>query len=69
MFIASDDAKPTDITVGKDSATAAHFDIVIDKDNLKPTKNNSYQDLKLALQKYGSIIIKFVNGQKNLSFL
>ncbi len=51
-----------DITVENDSATAAHFDIVIDKDNLKPTKNSSYQDLKLALQKYGSIIIKFVNG-------
>ena len=40
----------------------AQFDIIIDKDNLKPTKNNSYQELKLALQKYGSIIVKFVDG-------
>ena len=30
--------------------------------NLKPTENNSYQELKLALQKYGSVIVKFVNG-------
>ena len=52
-----------DIVIGKeDTATAAQFDIVIDKDNLKPTENSSYQDLKLALQKYGSIIVKFVNG-------
>ena len=55
-----------DITFEKDTATAAtitaQFDIIIDKDNLKPTKNNSYQELKLALQKYGSIIVKFVDG-------
>jgi hypothetical protein len=53
-----------DIAFGKETATAttAQFDIVIDKDILKPTKNSSYQDLKLALQKYGSIIVKFVNG-------
>jgi hypothetical protein len=51
-----------DIVIGKDTTTAAQFDIVIDKDNLKPTENSSYQDLKLALQKYGSIIVKFVNG-------
>ncbi|HZD35915.1 MAG TPA: hypothetical protein VE130_11985, partial [Nitrososphaeraceae archaeon] len=38
-----------DISIGKDTATATHFDIVIDKDNLKPTENNSYQDLRLAL--------------------
>ena len=56
-----------DITFGKDTATATtttQFDIVIDKDNLKPTENNSssYQDLKLALQKYGSVIVNFVSG-------
>lgn len=55
-----------DITFGKDTATAAattaQFDIIIDEDNLKPTKNNSYQELKLALQKYGSVVVKFVNG-------
>jgi hypothetical protein len=54
-----------DITSGKDTdpaATTAQFDIIIDKDNLKPTKNNSYQELKLALQKYGSVIVKFVDG-------
>ena len=52
-----------DIVIGKeDTATAAQFDIVIDKDNLKPTENSSYQDLKIALQKYGSVIVKFVNG-------
>src|ERR1051325_7167828 len=54
-----------DIAFGKDTATATttQFDIVIDKDNLKPTENSSsYQDLKTALQKYGSVIVKFVNG-------
>ena len=54
-----------DVAFGKDTATAAataQFDIIIDKDNLKPTENNSYQELKLALQKYGSVIVKFVNG-------
>ncbi|MGA9171737.1 MAG: hypothetical protein WBZ20_16490 [Nitrososphaeraceae archaeon] len=54
-----------DITFGKDTATATttQFDIVIDKDNLKPTENSSsYQDLKLALQKYGSVIVNFVSG-------
>ena len=55
-----------DIAFGKDTATATttQFDIVIDKDNLKPTENNSssYQDLKLALQKYGSVIVNFVSG-------
>ncbi|HEY7082999.1 MAG TPA: hypothetical protein VH500_25175, partial [Nitrososphaeraceae archaeon] len=54
-----------DITFGKDTepaATTAQFDIIIDKDNLKPTKNNSYQELKLALQNYGSVIVKFVDG-------
>ena len=54
-----------DITFGKDTATATttQFDIVIDKDNLNPTENNSsYQDLKTALRKYGSVIVKFVNG-------
>jgi hypothetical protein len=52
-----------DIAIGKeDTATAAQFDIIIDKDNLKPTENSSYQDLKLVLQKYGSIIVNFVNG-------
>jgi hypothetical protein len=34
----------------------------MDKDNIKPTKNASHQKLKLALQNYGSIIVKFVNG-------
>jgi hypothetical protein len=43
-------------------ATTTQFDIVIDKDNVKPTKNNSYQDLKAVLQKYGSVTVKFVNG-------
>jgi hypothetical protein len=54
-----------DITFGKDTATATttQFDIVIDKDNLKPTENSSsYQDLKTALQKYGSVIVNFVSG-------
>ena len=54
-----------DIAFGKDTATATttQFDIVIDKDNLNPTENNSsYQDLKTALRKYGSVIVKFVNG-------
>lgn len=54
-----------DITFGKETATTAttaQFDIIIDKDNLKPTRNNSYQELKLALQKYGSVIVKFVDG-------
>jgi hypothetical protein len=52
-----------DITFGKQTAnTTTQFDIVIDKDNLKLTENNTYQDLKVALQKYGSIIVKFVNG-------
>jgi len=53
-----------DITFGKDtSAATTQFDIVIDKDNLKPTENSSsYQDLKLALQKYGSVIVNFVSG-------
>ncbi|MGB6627915.1 MAG: hypothetical protein WBE61_07265 [Nitrososphaeraceae archaeon] len=55
-----------DIAFDKDTATATttQFDIVIDKDNLKPTENNSssYQDLKLALQKYGSVIVNFVSG-------
>ena len=53
-----------DIAFGKDTATATttQFDIVIDKDNLKPTENNSYQDLKTALQKYGSVIVNFVSG-------
>ena len=53
-----------DITFGKDTATATttQFDIVIDKDNLKPTENNSYQDLKTALQKYGSVIVNFISG-------
>jgi hypothetical protein len=55
-----------DITFRKDTATAAattaQFDIIIDKDNLKSTINNSYQELKLALQKYGSVIVKLVNG-------
>jgi hypothetical protein len=51
-----------DIAFGKDTATATtQFDIVIDKDNLKPTENNSYQDLKTALQKYGSVIVNFVS--------
>jgi hypothetical protein len=68
-YISSKDKKYNeffDITFGKDNATAAtttaQFDIIMDKDNLKPTKNNSYQELKLALQKYGSVIVKFVNG-------
>ncbi|HET7284180.1 MAG TPA: hypothetical protein VFI70_05790 [Nitrososphaeraceae archaeon] len=55
-----------DIAFGKDTATATtttQFDIVIDKDNLKPTENSSsYQDLKTALQIYGSVIVKFVKG-------
>lgn len=52
-----------DITFGKHTTnTTTQFDIVIDKDNLKLTENNTYQDLKVALQKYGSIIVKFVNG-------
>jgi predicted AlkP superfamily phosphohydrolase/phosphomutase len=51
-----------DISFGNDNATTAQFDIIIDKDNLIPTKNNSYQELKLALQKYGSVIVKFVDG-------
>jgi hypothetical protein len=56
-----------DITFGKDTATATttttQFDIVIDKDNIKPTENSSsYQDLKTALQKYGSVIVNFVSG-------
>jgi len=55
-----------DIAFGKDTATATtttQFDIVIDKDNLKPTENSSsYQDLKTALQKYGSVIVNFVSG-------
>ena len=53
-----------DIAFGKDTATATitQFDIVIDKDNLKPIENNSYQDLKTALQKYGSVIVNFVSG-------
>jgi len=52
-----------DIAFGKEISTATtQFDIVIDKDNLKPTENSSYQDLKMTLQKYGSIIVKFVNG-------
>jgi hypothetical protein len=54
-----------DITFGKDTATATttQFDIAIDKDNLKPTENSSsYQDLKLALQKYGSVIVNLVSG-------
>jgi hypothetical protein len=68
-YISSKDKKYDeffDITFGKDTATAAtttaQFDIIIDKDNLKPTKNNSYQELKLALQEYGSVVAKFVNG-------
>jgi hypothetical protein len=54
-----------DIAFGKETATptTAQFDIVIDKDNVKPTGNSSYQDLKLALQNYGSVIVKFVNGK------
>lgn len=54
-----------DIAFGKDTAaatTTTQFDIVIDKDNLKPIENNSYQDLKIALQKYGSVIVNFVSG-------
>lgn len=43
-------------------ATTTQFDIVIDKDNVKPSKNNSYQDLKAVLQKYGSVTVKFVSG-------
>jgi hypothetical protein len=51
-----------DVAFDKEAITT-QFDIVIDKDNVKPTKNNSsYQDLKAALQKYGSVIVKFVNG-------
>jgi hypothetical protein len=45
----------------KDSTTIP-FDVVIDKDNVKPTENASYQDLKLALRQYGSVIVKFVYG-------
>jgi hypothetical protein len=51
-----------DIVFDKEAAATAQFDIAIDKDNIKPTKNGSYQELKLALQNYGSIIVKFVNG-------
>ncbi|HEY6884592.1 MAG TPA: hypothetical protein VI278_11185 [Nitrososphaeraceae archaeon] len=53
-----------DVAFGKEEKTAitTQFDIVIDKDNIKPTENNSYQDLKTALQNYGSAIVKFVNG-------
>jgi hypothetical protein len=55
-----------DVAFGKEetatATTTTQFDIVIDKDNVKPTENNSYQDLKTALQKYGSVIVKFVNG-------
>jgi hypothetical protein len=51
-----------DVAFDKEAITT-QFDIVIDKDNVKPTKNNSgYQDFKAALQKYGSVIVKFVNG-------
>jgi hypothetical protein len=50
-----------DIVFDKEDTTK-QFDIAIDKDNIKPTKNGSYQELKLALQKYGSIIVKFVDG-------
>jgi hypothetical protein len=50
-----------DIAFDKDTTTIP-FDVVIDKDNIKPTENGSSQDLKLALQKYGSVIVKFVNG-------
>jgi hypothetical protein len=51
-----------DIAFDKEDDRIAQFDIVIDKDNVKLTKNGSYQALKLALQNYGSIIVKFVNG-------
>jgi hypothetical protein len=54
-----------DVAFGKEEKTAIttmQFDIVIDKDNIKPTENNSYQDLITALQNYGSAIVKFVNG-------
>lgn len=53
-----------DVAFGKEEKTTitTQFDIVIDKDNIKPTENNSYQDLKTALQNYGSAIVKFVNG-------
>ena len=51
-----------DVSFDKE-ATTRQIDIVIDKDNLKPTINNSYQGLKATLQKYGSVIVKFVNGR------
>ncbi|MFZ0326967.1 MAG: hypothetical protein WBP64_01950 [Nitrososphaeraceae archaeon] len=50
-----------DVAFDKDSTTIT-FDIAIDKDNIKPTENASYQDLKLALRQYGSVIVKFVYG-------
>lgn len=51
-----------DIAFDKASTTTVPFDVVIDKDNVKPTENHISEDLKLALQKYGSVIVKFVNG-------
>jgi hypothetical protein len=51
-----------DVAFGEKTAITTQFDIVIDKDNIKPTENNSHQDLKTALQNYGSAIVKFVNG-------
>jgi hypothetical protein len=56
-----------DVAFDKEAITT-QFDIIIDKDSVKPTKNNSsYQDLKAALQKYGSVIVKFVNGTTDAS--
>lgn len=43
------------------NTTTPLLDVLIDKDNVKSTENGSSQDLKLALQKYGSVIVKFVN--------
>jgi hypothetical protein len=43
-----------DIAFDKEDRTK-QFDIVMDKDNVKQTNNSSYQELKVALQNYGSI--------------
>lgn len=51
-----------DIVFDQVSTTTIPFDVVIDKDNVKPTENRSSENLKVALQKYGSVIVKFVNG-------
>jgi len=52
----------TTTTTTTTSAATTPFDVVIDKDNVKSTESSSYKSLKLALQKYGSVIVKFVNG-------